>query len=93
MSLRNLTMAVCLLDTLVLACVAFATFWSGSDPATKGLDTAAGVAVTALFALTGAPALVLASIRRAPRTALTLALAFPSLLALLLAAAIVALHS
>jgi hypothetical protein len=85
-------MAVCVVDTLVWAGMALATFWSGSDPATKGLDMAAGVAVTALFVLTSTPALVLTGVRRASRTALTLALAFPALLALFLAAAIVALH-
>ncbi len=40
----------------LLACAG--TFFSQSDPATKGLDNFAGVIVTALFLLTGAPALL-----------------------------------
>jgi hypothetical protein len=87
---RAVTIAVCVLDTIAWAVVAFVTFFSGSDPATKGLDQAAGVGVTALFAVTGAPAWVLTGLRRAPRAALTLALGFPAALALLLVAAIVA---
>ena len=85
---RTFTIALCALDTVAWALVAFASFLSGSDPATKGLDWAAGVVVTVLFVLTGAPALALTGFRRAPRTALTLALAFPAVLALLLVAAI-----
>ena len=90
MRLRTVTIAVCLLDALVWAGVALATFCAGSDPATKGLDHAAGVAVTTLFALTTAPALVLTGARRASRTALTLAVTFPALVVLLLVAAIAA---
>jgi hypothetical protein len=89
MTLRAVTFAVCLLDAMGWTFVAFATFFSGSDPATKGLDQAAGVLVTALFVLTCVPALALARLRRAPRTALALAFAFPAILALLLMAAIV----
>ena len=89
MSRRTVTIGVCMLDTLVWGVVAFATFFSGSDPATKGLDQAAGIAVTALFVLTGAPALALTASGRAPGAALTLALAFPVVLALLFVAAIV----
>jgi hypothetical protein len=87
---RTFTITLCALDTMAWALVVFASFWSGSDPATKGLDWAAGVLVTVLFMLSGAPALALTGFRRAPRTALTLALAFPAVLALLLVAAIVA---
>jgi hypothetical protein len=88
---RTVTIAVGVLDGIAWVLVAVATFLSGSDPATKGLDVAAGVAVTILFALTAVPALVLVRLRRAPRVALVLALAFPAVLALLLVAAIVAL--
>ena len=90
MNLGGITIAVLGLDTLAWAGVALATFWSGSDPATEGLDQAAGVAVTALFVLTSVPAVVLIRLHRAPRAALALALAFPALLGLLLVAAIVA---
>jgi len=77
------------LDTIAWIFIACATFLSGSDPATKGLDVAAGVAVTGLFALTAVPAIALVARRRAPRTALMLALAFPAVFALLLVVAIV----
>jgi hypothetical protein len=65
-------------DTAAWLFLAGQYFWSGSDPATKGFDEGAGVAATVLFALTGAPALVLAWHSRAPRTALLLGLAFPA---------------
>jgi hypothetical protein len=90
MNLRTATIIVGLVDAAAWAFVAFATFTSGSDAATKGLDEGAGLIVTALFLLTGAPALVLALWRRAPTTALTLALAFPVAFAALFVAAVVA---
>jgi hypothetical protein len=89
MRLRPVTIAVCVLDTIAAVFIAFATFYSESDPAAKGLDQAAGGAVTALFTVTGAPALALTALRRAPRTALVLALAFPVVVVLLFVAAIV----
>jgi hypothetical protein len=85
-----LPVIVSVLDALIWAAVALATFGSASDPATAGLDRTAGIAATAVFVLTTVPAVVLTSWQRAPRAALMLALAFPALLALLLAAAIVA---
>jgi hypothetical protein len=39
---RTITIAACVLDMMAWILVVFATFWSGSDPATKGLDRAAG---------------------------------------------------
>src|SRR5438093_11400056 len=77
MNLRTATIIVGLVDAAAWAFVAFATFTSGSDAATKGLDEGAGLIVTALFLLTGAPALALALVRRAQTTALTLAISFP----------------
>jgi hypothetical protein len=76
MRFRAVTVGVCVLDTIAWLLVAFATFFSGSDPATKGLDQAAGVGVTALFAIT-ARRLGAHGLRRAPRAALVLAPAFP----------------
>ncbi len=90
MKRRTVTIVVSLFDAAVWAVVAFATFFSGSDAATRGLDQAAGWIVTALFLVTGAPALALALLHRAPATALTLALAFPAAFAIAFVAAVVA---
>ena len=90
MNARKSTVALCALDAAAWALVAGATFMSGSDPATLGLDRSAGMAVTALFLVTGAPAIVLAWRNRAPTTALILALAFPVTLALAFVVAVLA---
>jgi hypothetical protein len=89
MNLRPATIVIGLLDALGCAVIAVATYNSGSDPATIGFDYAAGVIVTGLFAVTGLPALVLAFLRRAPKTALTLALAFPAVFVVLFVAAVI----
>ena len=62
---------------------------SRPDAATRGLDQAAGVLVTALLLITTVPAFALWLRRRAPRTALALALAFPGTFAVLFAIAVV----
>jgi len=90
MKLRNATLIVCIVDAVVWIFVAFATFMSGSDAATKGLDEGAGLIVTALFLVTGAPSLALVLLGRAPKTALTLALAFPAAFVVLFVAAVIA---
>lgn len=90
MNARMVALVVGALDTLALLLVAFALFGSGSDPATKGLDAAAGGAVVLLYAITALPALLLAYYRRAPRIALTLALAFPAVFAALFIAVVIA---
>jgi hypothetical protein len=90
MKLRTATIIVCVVDAIAWGFVAIATFMSGSDAATKGLDEGAGLVVTALFLVTGAPALALALLGRAPATALTLALAFPIAFAALFVAALIA---
>ena len=77
MSARAAALIVGALDAAAWALVAIATVLSGSDAATKGLDNVAGLAVTALFAVTGLPALILAWRGRWPRVALWLSLAFP----------------
>ena len=88
MNLRIVTLVIGLLDALACAVVAIATFNSGSDRATIGFDYAAGGAVvTGLFAVTGLPALVIAALKRAPRTAL--ALAFPAMFVVLFIATVV----
>lgn len=91
MNRRTVTVVVGVVDAIAWAMIAVAALTSRSDPGTKGLDEAAGWAATALFVVTGAPALVLAWQRRAPVTALILALAFPAIFALLLIAVLVAL--
>ena len=78
MRLRLTTIVIALLDIVVFLFAASVTFASRSDAATKGLDNAAGWALLALFLLTAAPALVLVANRRAPRSALALAIAFPA---------------
>jgi len=87
---RTATVSLCVLDAAAWALVAGATFMSGSDQATIGLDRSAGLTVTALFLATGAPAIVLAWRNRAPTAALVLALAFPVTLALAFVVAVVA---
>ena len=81
MNRKSVTIVVGLFDAVVWAFVALATFMSGSDAATRGLDQAAGLLVTALFLVTGAPALALTWLGRAPAVALILALAFPAAIA------------
>jgi hypothetical protein len=81
--MRAATIIIGLLDALGCVVVAVATYNSGSDPATIGFDYAAGGIVTGLFLVTGLPALVIAALRRAPRTALALALGFPAIFAVL----------
>jgi len=90
MNRRTATIVVCVIDAAVWAVVAFAAFFSGSDPATKGLDEVAGWVVTALFLISAVPASILVYLRRAPTTALILALAFPAAFALAFVAAVVA---
>jgi hypothetical protein len=87
--MRTAAIIIGLLDALACAIVAVATYNSGSDPATIGFDYAAGVIVTGLFVVTGFPALVMAFIGRAQKTALTLALAFPAIFILLFAGAVI----
>ncbi|HEY6859873.1 MAG TPA: hypothetical protein VI358_08825 [Pseudolabrys sp.] len=83
MTLRFATIIVSVLDFVAWIFIASATFLSGSDQATKGLDNVAGMAVTALILVTGVPALVLALKARTPKIALALALAFPATFAVL----------
>ena len=90
MNRRTTTIAVCLVDAAAWAFVAFAAFTSGSDAATRGLDQGAGLIVTGLFLVTGAPAIALTWMRRAPTAALVLALAFPVAFGVAFLAAVIA---
>jgi hypothetical protein len=66
------------LDCAPAAVSAVELLWSGSGPATRGFDLAGVWVVMLLVLLTGVPSLLLAWTKRAPRTALALALAFPA---------------
>lgn len=90
MNIRTVTLAVTLLDSAAWLLVVFGTLFSGSDPATKGLDNGAGIAVTLLFLVTAIPSLFLLYRKRAPRAALTFALAFPAVFILMFAAVVIA---
>lgn len=83
---RRITFILCGIDLLVWAVIAYSLFFSGADPATAGLNTAFGIGVTILFALTAVPAALLA--RRAPNLAMATALAFPGAFLLLFLALI-----
>ena len=88
-NMRIAAIIIGLSDALACAIIAVAMYNSGSDPATIGFDYAAGVIVTGLFVVTGLPGLVMTFIRRAPKTALALALAFPAIFIPLFAAAVI----
>jgi hypothetical protein len=88
--MRLATILLCALGVAVWAATCWATFLSGSDPATAGLDDAAGGAVTLLFALTTGPSIGLTVARRMPRLALWLAVLFPASFILLFLGAVLA---
>jgi hypothetical protein len=90
MTVRSAAIVASCFAAALWSLAAVALFFSGSDPAAKGLDVAAGVVVTAVYLVTGAPAFVLALIGRSPRMALSLALAFPAACLLLYLAAVLA---
>ena len=81
---QRVTFVLCLIDLVIWVLILAALLLAGSDPATAGLDTAAGAGVTVLLALTALPAFLLARAHRAPDLALGLALAFPGAFTLLL---------
>jgi hypothetical protein len=88
MAKRAATITIAAPDALACAAIVAVYFDSDSDHATIGFDNAAGVIMMVLFAITGWQALVLAALRRAPNTALGLALAFPGLFVVLAAAVV-----
>jgi hypothetical protein len=77
-------------DCVFAAVVAIALFGSGSDPATKGLNVAAGWLAVILLLVSGLPGLLLALPGRYPKIALALTLIFPVGFVLLLIAAVIA---
>ena len=87
--MRIVTIVLCILNVIGWGFITKNTLFSESDPATMGLDVAAGWIVTILFLLTVVPAFVLALKRLRPKTALTLALVFPVGFGALVAAALV----
>jgi hypothetical protein len=86
--MRIATNILCILDVLGWAVVARYTFFSDSDPATMGLDVAFGWIVTILLVITAVPGFALLLARRAPKSSLALALAFPFGVAGLVVAAV-----
>jgi hypothetical protein len=86
MTPRTVTIIIGFFGAVVCGIIVWASVTSTSDPATIGFDGAAGAMVALLFAVTGAPALVLSYFGKAPKTALTLAIAFPAVFALLFGA-------
>ena len=90
MTRRTLTILIALFDAFVCSIVAFGAIASKSDHATLGLDYAAGALAVLVFVLTGGVALALTYFGKAPRLALACALAFPTLLAVLFIAAVIA---
>ena len=65
------------LDVASWICLVLYTLFTPASPATQALGIAFGWVITLLYAATGLPGLALASLDRAPRIALALALAFP----------------
>jgi len=89
-NMRIATLIIGALGAVIWLVVVGATFLSQSDPATKGLDLVAGLLVTALFLVTGLPALLLAWRAAKPRLALALAIAFPATFVILFIGAMIA---
>lgn len=79
-----------LLDGLLCVVIAGGLFFTSSDTATKGLDSLAGYLVTALFLITGLPALLLVWRDTRPGLALTFAIAFPAAFVILFVGAVIA---
>ena len=80
------TLVIALLDAIVWTTVAGGVLLSQPEPATCGLDLAAVTIVSILFALTGAPALILVWRKRAARAAFALSLAFPGIFVVMIVA-------
>lgn len=74
---QRATLIVCAVDLAMWAVIFVALFFTSSDLATSGLDVAAAIVVTILFALTALPAFLLARAQRESTLALVFALAFP----------------
>lgn len=90
MNTRIATLIIGAVDTVIWLAVAGGTLLSQSDHATKGLDMSAGMLVTALFLVTGLPALLLAWREAKPRLALALAIAFPATFVVLFIGVVIA---
>ena len=81
--MRTLALIVGALDCVAFIGMLLMALLSPGDQAARGLGIGIGWIILVLFALTAAPAVALAWFERAPRTALSLALAFPLLFILL----------
>lgn len=71
--LRTIVTVFGVLQALVAGLAVANALFSGSDPATRGLDQAAGLLLAGLFLVSGAPALVLAYLNRWLGAALVIA--------------------
>lgn len=89
MTMRITTVLLSILDAAATVFIAVLMFKSGSDPATLGLDVAAGWTVTILCLVTAVPAFVLALFGRWPKIALALALAFPAAFVVMFVAVVI----
>jgi amino acid transporter len=88
-TLRRAAIILCVADTAAVCLLAAVLLFSGSDPATSGLDMLAGLAILGLLALTVLPAALLLWRRKSEKLAFALSLALPVLVvALVIAAAI-----
>jgi len=96
--LRRTLVTIMQISTLIVAgvsaaisicLVAWLSFFSDSDAATRGLDLAAAWTIGILSTITVLPALLLAGFSRAPRTALAFALGFLAVFLLVLLGIIV----
>jgi hypothetical protein len=85
--MRRAALFVCIADLLIAAAGVHATLLGTREPATGAMDEAAGVAILALLVLTALPSAVLLWRRASAKWALGLALAFPGLIVVLIAAA------
>lgn len=90
MRARPAAIVVGALDCVASAVIVLALLESGSDQATRGFDVAGVWVVLLLLLVTGIPALLLAWMKRAPRIALILALAFPVAFVLVSLATVIA---
>ena len=90
MTVRVVTVIVCILDMIGWLLGAIAYFVSQSDQATAGFDEAAGVIITVTICYHRRARLRARADEQTTEDSLTLALAFPAIFAILFVAVIIA---